>query len=358
MDQLAQSATAIAVAFFFVLGLLIGSFLNVVVLRSLARLQWQWRSEAWESVKAWYFEKRFAAINEQQTLQNALAQKPPSMSDDEWIDQLNEDANWHLQSAIGALPGPKPAGFMLERSHCPKCGHGIRWYENVPLISWLALRGKCSACKNPISFQYPLVELITGLVFAICFWHFGFSLQTIAAIIFSSFLIVLTTIDFKTQLLPDQMNYPLLWIGLALACVSTTMYSAAATSIGFALQNSMASHGLFVTPVQSVFGALFGYLSLWSVFHIYRLVSGKEGMGYGDFKLLAAMGAWLGVAMLPIVIILASVSGAIVGSILLLKNKGKSLPFAFGPYLAMGGWLALIFGDKISTWYLSHLIGN
>jgi leader peptidase (prepilin peptidase) / N-methyltransferase len=356
MDFLAQSATALAVAFFFLFGLLIGSFLNVVVLRSLAQLQWQWRADAWESIKAWYFEKRFDATNEQQTLQNALAQKPANLSDDDWIDQLESEAKTQLREAVGAEPGLKPAGFMLERSHCPKCGHGIHWYENVPLISWLALRGKCSACKNPISFQYPLVELITGLVFAMCFWRFGFSLQTIAAIIFSSFLIVLTTIDFKTQLLPDQMNYPLLWMGLALACVNTTMYSAAATSIGFELQNSTANYGLFVTPVQSVFGALFGYLSLWSVFHVYRLVSGKEGMGYGDFKLLAAMGAWLGVAMLPIVIILASVSGAIVGSVLLLKNKGKSLPFAFGPYLAIGGWLALMLGDRISQWYLNQFM--
>lgn len=214
-------------------------------------------------------------------------------------------------------------------STCPKCQHKIRWYENIPVLSWtILLRGKCSACQTPISVRYPLVELATLFCSLIIAYVFGPSLQTVFGLVFTWILIALTGIDFDTQLLPDRLTYPLIGLGLAVN-----------------------SYDLFVMPSAAIWGCLLGFLSLWSVYILFKLVTGKEGMGYGDFKLLAALGAWLGPLQLPLIILLSSLVGAIIGIILLRVTK-ENKPFAFGPYLAIAGWIAFIWGKQIMQIYL------
>jgi leader peptidase (prepilin peptidase)/N-methyltransferase len=223
----------------------------------------------------------------------------------------------------------RPPGIVLSRSHCPKCGHGIRAHENIPLFSYLFLRGKCSACKARISPRYPLVELITAILFVVTIWHFGPTLQGLTALVLTAMLVAMAGIDFDHQLLPDNMTIPLLWCGILLSFWS--------------LHTDLAS---------SVTGAIAGYLALWSVYHLFRLLTGKEGMGYGDFKLLAALGAWMGWQMLPLVILLSSVVGAVVGVVLMSTGVlKKDKPMPFGPFIAAAGWIALIWGDAIIEMY-------
>ncbi|MBU0770829.1 MAG: A24 family peptidase [Gammaproteobacteria bacterium] len=257
---------------------------------------------------------------------NVVIHRLPVMMEREWAAQCAE---------LRGEPAPVTDRFDLSRprSRCPGCGHGITAAENIPLLSWLVLKGRCSACARPIGMRYPLVELLTGLLSAACAWQFGATLLLAGSLVFAWALIALTFIDLDTQLLPDSITLPLVWAGLLLNLV-----------------------GGFTDITSAVTGAMAGYLVLWSVYWAFRLITGKEGMGYGDFKLLAAIGAFLGWQMLPIVILLSSLVGAIVGiAMIALRAHGRDVPIPFGPYLAAAGLLALFFGDTINTAYLGML---
>jgi leader peptidase (prepilin peptidase)/N-methyltransferase len=224
--------------------------------------------------------------------------------------------------ALDALP---PLGIARPRSRCPHCGHAIRWYENIPVLSFIALRGRCSACHAPIGWRYPVIEAVTGALFALCAWRWGLTPIALAWAVFAALLVSQFVIDLDTQLLPDTLNYLLLWLGLVVAALGWTVALDAA-----------------------VWGAVIGYLLLWSFFHLYRLLTGKEGMGYGDFKLMAALGAWLGADYLLAVLLMSSIVGALLGSVMLLVGKlaHKDIPIAFGPYLAGAGLVCLIVGPQ------------
>ena len=271
----------------FVFGLLIGSFLNVVILRLPARLEYDWRYQCKELLE--------------------------------------------IESAGDETSKPPP-DLMWSRSECPKCGHVIKAHENIPLLSYLFLRGRCSSCKTHISIRYPTIEAITAVLFLLVAMHFGPNLQTLAALGLTALLIALIFIDIDHQLLPDDLTFLLLWTGLFASLFN-----------------------VFTDPVSSIIGALAGYLSLWLVYHGFRLLTGKEGMGYGDFKLLAALGAWIGWQMLPLIILLSSLVGAVIGLILIgMKRHKSSQPMPFGPYIALAGWIALMWGDQIIDAYLRN----
>lgn len=262
-------------------GLLLGSFLNVVILRLPARLEWQWRREC----------------------RLALA-----------------EAEGGEIAVPGGEEAKAPPGIVVEASHCPRCGHRLAAWENVPLLSYLLLRGRCRACRTPISWQYPLVELLTGLLVLACLWRYGPGWEGMAAVAFTGVLVAAAGIDLRTTLLPDQLTYPLLWLGL--------LYSLQAGG---------------TTPEAAILGALAGYLSLWSVYWGFKLLTGKEGMGYGDFKLLAALGAWGGIAAILPVLLMSSLVGAVLGSLwLLARGGGRATPIPFGPFLAAAGWVQVI----------------
>lgn len=254
---------------------------------------------------------------------NVLVHRLPIMLDRQWRDEARE---------VLELPTPPTPRFdlFLPASHCPHCRHRIRAWENVPLLSYLALRGRCSSCKAPISARYPLVELASGLLALFAAWHFGFSASAAALMVLSWGLLALSLIDIEHQLLPDSLVLPLLWLGLIVNAFE-----------------------LFVPLDEALWGAVFGYLSLWSVYWLFKLVTGKEGMGYGDFKLLAMLGAWGGWTILPLTLVLSSLVGAVIGLVLLrLRRQQASTPIPFGPYLAIAGWIALLWGGQITTFYL------
>lgn len=243
------------------------------------------------------------------------------------------EQEWHQQclSLQGKEAEAKPK-FTLStpRSTCPACGHAISALENIPLISFALLKGRCRSCKTSISARYPSIELLTATLIGLVSWQFGYTYTTLFAWLFSFALIALTFIDFDTQLLPDDITLPLLWLGLAFNL-----------NTGF-------------TDLQSaVIGAMVGYLSLWSIYWAFKLVTGKEGMGYGDFKLLAAIGAWFGWQLLPAVILLSSISGAVIGiGLIMFTKRGRETPMPFGPFLAIAGIAALFFGQQLSQFYL------
>ncbi|MBI5793402.1 MAG: prepilin peptidase [Rhodocyclales bacterium] len=254
---------------------------------------------------------------------NVVIHRLPIMMQRDWAAQCAE---------LNNTPPPvvEPLSLARPRSRCPKCGHRISALENLPLLSWIVLRGKCKACAAPISVRYPLIEAATGLLFAFAAWHFGFTLAGLGALVLIGGLIALTGIDFDTQLLPDDITLPMLWIGLAL-----NMFNA------------------YTDLKSAVIGAMVGYLVLWVVYWAFKLATGKEGMGYGDFKLLAALGAWLGWQMLPLTILLSSLVGAAVGiSLMVFARHGRSVPIPFGPYLAAAGIIALIWGKPLTHAYL------
>lgn len=258
---------------------------------------------------------------------NVVAYRLPVMMEREWKQECHEflelDApEFDAHTATLGLSRP--------RSACPHCGHMITALENIPLLSWLFLGGKCSSCKQAISIRYPVVEAVTGVLTVLVAMQFGFSLQALAAMVFTWCLVALTLIDFDRQLLPDSITLPLLWLGLLLS-----------------LWN------VFVDVETSLVGAIAGYLILWGVFQLFRLVTGKEGMGHGDFKLLAALGAWCGWSLLPLIILLSSVVGAVVGiALMLFAGHERRQPIPFGPYLATAGWIALMWGNDINAAYL------
>ena len=254
---------------------------------------------------------------------NVVIHRLPKMMEQAWYAQC-ADLRGEPPSTATALTLARP------RSRCPSCGHQISALENIPIVSYLLLRGRCSSCATPISLRYPLVEAITGLFSAYAIWHFGPTLQGAGALLLIWALIALTGIDFDTQLLPDSITLPLLWLGLAFNLAGT-----------------------YVDLFSAVIGAMTGYLTLWSVFWLFKLATGKEGMGFGDFKLLAALGAWLGWQMLPAIILLSSVVGAVVGICLIVATRhGRNTPIPFGPYLAAAGSITLCWGPQLTRSYL------
>jgi leader peptidase (prepilin peptidase)/N-methyltransferase len=241
-----------------------------------------------------------------------------------------ESDNYVAHESGKPLPHVDRYNLTVPRSACPHCGHRITAPENIPVLSYLVLRGKCAKCKTPISIRYPLVELITGALSAFLIWHFGSGLAGLATLIFAYLLIAMTFIDADTQLLPDDLTFPLLWCGLLVNL-----------------------NGTFVPLKDAVIGAAAGYLTLWSIYWLFKLATGKEGMGYGDFKLLAALGAWLGWMMLPVIILLSSLVGAVVGiGLIVFAKHGRNNPISFGPYLAAAGLIALVYGKTIAQTYL------
>jgi leader peptidase (prepilin peptidase)/N-methyltransferase len=254
---------------------------------------------------------------------NVVIYRLPKIMEQEWHNNCLE-----LQGKeISAQPQ-----FTLAqpRSACPHCAHKISALENIPIISYLILNGRCSSCKAPISMRYPLVEALTGALIGLVSWQFGYTTTTVFAWVFTFALIALTFIDFDTQLLPDDITLPLLWLGLLF-------------NLNFG----------FTDLKSAVIGAMAGYLVLWSVFWLFKIIRGKEGMGYGDFKLLAAIGAWFGWKMLPAVILLSSTLGAIIGiALIIITKRGKEVPMPFGPFLAIGGVAALFFGQQLASFYL------
>lgn len=256
---------------------------------------------------------------------NVVVHRLPKMMEREWAEQCAELRN-------EASPTAPTYNLSVPRSACPHCGHRIRAHENIPVLSWLLLRGKCSACKAPISARYPLVELATSVLFIACVLHFGPTLQAASAMGFCATLVALALIDFDTTLLPDDLTLPLLWGGLFVNL-----------------------SGVYVSLPAAVIGAMAGYLTLWLVYWAFKLLTGKEGMGYGDFKLLAALGAWLGWQMLPLIILLSSFVGALIGiGLIILAKRGRDIPMPFGPYLAIAGLIALFWGPALNHLYL-HL---
>ena len=261
---------------------------------------------------------------------NVVIHRLPKMMEREWEMQCAELRGESPSTATAGSAGSATLTLAKPRSRCPACGHQINALENIPIVSYLLLRGKCSGCSAPISLRYPLIEAATGLLSAYIAWHFGPTLQAAGALLLVWALIALTTIDFDTQLLPDSITLPLLWIGLA-----------------FNLANT------YTDLSSAVLGAMIGYLCLWLVFWAFKLATGKEGMGYGDFKLLAALGAWLGWQMLPAIILLSSVVGAVVGiSLIVIARRGRHVPIPFGPFLAAAGIIALLWGAQITRGYL------
>lgn len=291
--QLLQENMTLALVVFGLLGLCVGSFLNVVIHRTPLMMVAAWRQEC----------SQFMAEQ---------ADMPPE----------------HTQPLANIVAADPSITLSTPASRCPHCAHKIKWYENVPLISWLILRGRCSDCKAAIGLRYPIVELVTALLSMLVIYQFGVSAAGLSALILVWALVALTGIDFDTQLLPDRLTFPLAGLGLAVN-----------------------SQGWFVSPTQSIWGLLLGFLSLWVVVKIFYLITKKHGMGQGDFKLLAVLGAWLGPTMLPLIILLSSLLGSIVG-LILMKKQGESRPFAFGPYIAIAGIIALLYGPDIVNWYL------
>jgi leader peptidase (prepilin peptidase) / N-methyltransferase len=257
---------------------------------------------------------------------NVVIHRLPKMMERDWLAQCSELTGKEAQ------PAPR-YNLLVPRSACPHCGHAIGAAENIPIVSYLVLRGKCKGCGAPISPRYPLVEALSGILSACAAWHFGFGLAGVAAIVFLWALLALTFIDFDTQLLPDDITLPLLWLGLLINL-----------------------HATYVSLPDAIIGAVAGYLILWSVYWAFKLATGKEGMGYGDFKLLATIGAWLGWQMLPLVILLSSLVGAVVGiALIIFARHGRNIPIPFGPYLAGGGAIALFWGQTLTHGYLQLL---
>ncbi len=279
-----QSSNSLLFFVCFLFGLFVGSFLNVVVYRLPIMMERGWRRECKEFL------------------------------------ELEPDKD------------EKPFNLMVPRSACPSCGNLISAWANIPVVSWLLLRGKCGKCKNRISAQYPLVELLTAILSLLVAMKFGATWQTVFALLFTWALICLALIDFHTTLLPDSITLPLMWLGLVISLAP-----------------------IFVDAHQAIIGAAAGYMILWTIFQAFKLITGKEGMGFGDFKLLAALGAWMGWMKLPLIILLSSLTGAVIGIMMMVFFKHqRDKPIPFGPYLAIAGWIALMWGDELVAFYTNQ----
>ncbi|MCG7657682.1 prepilin peptidase [Wielerella bovis] len=293
----------IAIILAVILGLLIGSFLNVVIYRVPIMLEREWDIAAREQLKL----------------------------DDKFLNTLPENAAQTVREHI-RLTADQTGKFNLitPPSRCSSCGSPVKPWQNVPIISWLILRGKCHTCKTPISIRYPLVETLTGVLFGLMAWQYGLTVITVGACLFTAFVIALTFIDADKQILPDTLTLPLVWLGIVFNWYTD-----------------------FITLQQSVMGAIAGYMSLWTMYHLFKLFTGKEGMGYGDFKILAAIGAWLGTEILPMVILASSIVGIIA---FVLKRYTRDQAMAFGPCLAVAGWVVFLFhssAGKAINWWLT-----
>lgn len=276
-----------------VIGLLVGSFLNVVIYRLPIMMQRSWRKECLEYLQI---------------------DSDPAKTD--VLSDINKEELFNL---------------VFPLSRCPSCNTAIKPYQNIPVISYVFLKGKCATCGCHISARYPVIETLTAITSIIVAWHFGYTAQTMFALLLTWSLIALTFIDIDHQLLPDSITLPLLWLGLCLSLFN-----------------------VFTDAHTSIIGAVAGYLALWSVFHLFKLATGKEGMGYGDFKLLALFGAWLGWQCLPMIILLSSLVGAVIGvGMIIFARHDHNIPIPFGPYLATAGWIALLWGNKLNQFYLS-----
>lgn len=284
LDDILQTTPLLCTLLAGIVGLLVGSFLNVVIYRLPVMMRRGWRKECLEFLE------------------------------------------------LPAEPASEPFNLVLPLSRCPSCGTPIQPHQNIPVISYVFLRGKCASCKHPIAIRYPLIEALTAIASVIIAWHFGYSLQTVFALFLTWSLIALSFIDIDQQLLPDSITLPLIWLGLLLNVF-----------------------GIYTDSHASIIGAIAGYLTLWSVFQLFKLLTGKEGMGYGDFKLLALFGAWLGWQALPLIILLSSLVGTLIGVTLIIATKqDHRIPIPFGPYLAIAGWIALLWGSEINQLYLSY----
>lgn len=268
---------------------------------------------------------------------NVVIHRLPIMMEREWREQCDELSKSPPEHQI-------PDGrfdLIVPRSRCPSCGHMINAWQNIPVIGYLLLSGKCGHCKESISARYPLVELLTAVLAALCAWQFGFGVEAIMAIVLTLALVPISMIDADTQLIPDSIVLPLVWVGLLMSL----------------FHPMVGSETLFIAPTDAIVGAVAGYLSLWTVYQVFKLVTGKEGMGYGDFKLLAALGAWLGWQQLPQIILMSAVVGAIVGiSLMVFRKHKRSVPIPFGPYLAAAGWITMLWGDAIKNTYLDLML--
>ncbi len=290
MGELFSATPYLFIAVAFAFALLVGSFLNVVIYRLPVMMERDWREQCEE-------------------LDKTPAEKIPKGRFD----------------------------LIVPRSRCPSCGKGITAWQNIPVLSYLLLRGRCANCEQAISPRYPIVEIATAVLVAIVAWRFGFGWEALMGIALTLALVPITMIDFDHQLIPDAIVLPLLWVGLAL-------------SLAHPLPGSDV---LFISPSDAIVGAMAGYLSLWTIYQIFRLVTGKEGMGYGDFKLLAALGAWLGWQQLPMIILMSAVVGAVLGiAMIAIRGRDRQLPIPFGPYLAAAGWLSMLFGETIKNAYI------
>ena len=293
MQALFTQSPILFIGISFVLALLIGSFLNVVIYRLPIMMERDWRAQC------------------EEIAETPAAELPTGRFD-----------------------------LVAPRSRCPSCGHTITAIQNIPVVSYLVLGGKCGSCQAPISRRYPVIELLTAVMTAIVAWRFGFGWEAAAAILMTWTLIAISVIDIDHQIIPDSISLPLIWAGLFLSL----------------FHESAGAEILFVDPSTAIAGGLAGYLSLWSIYHLFRLLTGKEGMGYGDFKLLAALGAWLGWQMLPLIILLSAFVGAIVGvALIAFKRQDRNVPIPFGPYLAAAGWIAMLYGPQIMDTYLDYM---
>ncbi len=291
MLELMSESAAVFIAVVFIFTLIIGSFLNVVIYRL------------------------------------------PIMMERDWREQADELISTPCEQAM-------PEGrfdLVMPRSRCPSCGTLITAWQNIPVISYLFLKGRCAACEAPISARYPFVELMTAILAATVAWHFGPGWEALMAIALTVVLVVISMIDADTQLIPDSIVLPLMWLGLAMSL----------------FHPMIGANTLFIGPKDAIVGAMAGYLTLWSVFWLFKIVTGKDGMGYGDFKLLAALGAWLGWQQLPMIIMMSAVVGAVINiTLILARGKDRSIPIPFGPYLAAAGWITMIWGETIKNSYI------
>ena len=291
MLELVRESAPIFIAIVFAFALLIGSFLNVVIYRLPIMMEHEWRRQA-----------------------------------DELINTPSEQE----------LPEGR-FDLVVPRSRCPSCGTLITALQNVPVISYLFLKGRCAKCKTSISVRYPLVELLTALLAATAAWYFGPGWEALMAIALTLALVPIAMIDADTQLIPDSIVLPLMWLGLAMSL----------------FHPFPGSNTLFISPTDAIIGAMAGYLALWSIFWLFKLITGKDGMGYGDFKLLAALGAWLGWQQLPIIIMMSAVVGAVINiTMIVARGRDRSIPIPFGPYLAAAGWITMLWGETIKNTYI------
>ncbi len=298
------------------IGLLVGSFLNVVIYRLPIMMQRNWRKECIEYLQIRLrrnaTRRRMAATDT-----GSLAAFPQSM-------EVGAEAAKRCAEE-------EPFNLVFPLSRCPGCNTPIKPYQNIPVISYLFLKGKCAKCNCHISLRYPIIEVFTAITSAIVAWHFGDTPQTVFALMLTWSLIALSFIDIDHQLLPDNITLPVLWLGMFLSLF-----------------------GLFTDAHSSIIGAIAGYIALWTVYHLFKLATGKEGMGYGDFKLLALFGAWLGWQYLPVIILLSSLVGAVIGiTMIIFVKRDHNIPIPFGPYLAAAGWIALLWGNDLNQLYLT-----